>query len=155
MYEVMSRLEAGRASVPPICHLGRGRVALGHLEIAIETYRDISCPDTDTRNGDRGDNRSVRNHSIAGLLAVVWLFGNTLISSPAQEDASVMKSVTVNCSAFKKEANGKWTTSRQSVLTGPGGSASGPVLSFPGLNLEMLRPYGVSMIDLLNRKCSR
>jgi hypothetical protein len=43
MYEVMSRLEAGRASVPPICHLGRGRVALGHLEIAIEPYRDISC----------------------------------------------------------------------------------------------------------------
>jgi hypothetical protein len=36
MYEVRSRPEAGRASVPPICHLGRGRVALGHLEIAIE-----------------------------------------------------------------------------------------------------------------------
>ena len=155
MCEVMLRLEAGRASMPLRRHLGRGRVAQGHLEITIETYRDISCPDTDTQNGDRGDNRSVRNHSIAGLLAVVSFFGSTLTSSPAQEDASVMKSVTVDCSAFKKEADGKWTTSRQSVLTGPGGSASGPVLSFPGLNLEMLRPYGVSMIDLLNRKCSR
>src|ERR1700730_14734871 len=106
MCEVMLRLEAGRASMPLRRHLGRGRVAQGHLEIAIETYRDISCPDTDTRNGDRGDNRSVRNHSIAGLLAVVWLFGNTLISNTARDDASVMKSVTVDCSAFKKEAEG-------------------------------------------------
>jgi hypothetical protein len=73
-------------------------------------------------------------------------------SSAAQEDAS-MKGITVDCSAFKKEADGTWTTSRQSVLTGPGGSASGPVLSFPGLNLELLRPYGVNMIDLLNAKC--
>ena len=110
---------------------------------------------TDTQNGDRGDSRSLRSHPIACLLAAVSFFGNTLTSSLAQEDASIMKSVTVDCSAFKKEADGKWTTSRPSVLTGPGGSASGPVLSFPGLNLEMLRPYGVSMIDLLNRKCSR
>ena len=110
---------------------------------------------TDTQNGDRGDSRSLRSHPIKCLLAVVSFFGNTLTSSYAQEDASIMKSVTVDCSAFKKEAGGKWTTSRQSFLTGPGGSASGPVSSFPGLNLEMLRPYGVSMIDLLNRKCSR
>ena len=110
---------------------------------------------TDTQNGDRGDSRSLRSHPITCLLAVVSFFGNTLTSSHAQEDASIMKSITVDCSAFKKAADGKWTTSRQSVLTGPGGSASGPVLSFPGLNLEMLRPYGVSMIDLLNRKCSR
>ena len=110
---------------------------------------------TDTQNGGRGDSRSLRSHPIASLLAVVLFFGNTVTSSYAQEDASIMKSVTVDCSAFKKEADGKWTTSRQSFLTGPGGSASGPVLSFPGLNLEMLRPYGVSMIDLLNRKCSR
>ena len=109
---------------------------------------------THAPNGDRRNSRSVRSHPIACLLAVVLFFG-TLTSSHAQEDASTMKSVTVDCSAFKKEADGKWTTSRQSVLTGPGGSASGPVLSFPGLNLEMLRPYGVSMIDLLNRKCSR
>ena len=91
--------------------------------------------------------------SIACLLVVVSFFGSTLTSSPAQEDARIMKSITVDCSAFKKEADGTWTTSRQSVLTGPGGSASGPVLSFPGLNLELLRPYGVSMIDLLNTKC--
>jgi hypothetical protein len=110
---------------------------------------------TDTQNGGRGDSRSLRGHPIASLLAVVLFFGNTVTSSHAQEDASIMKSVTVDCSAFKKEADGKWTTSRPSVLTGPGGSASGPVLSFPGLNLEMLRPYGVSLIDLLNRKCSR
>src|SRR5258708_40055268 len=97
---------------------------------------------------------SLRNHQIACLLAVVSFFGSTPTSSYAQEDAGIMKSITVDCSAFKKEADGKWTTSRQSVLTGPGGSASGPVLSFPGLNLEMLRPYGVSMIDLLNTKCS-
>jgi hypothetical protein len=103
----------------------------------------------------RRDSRSVRNHPVACILAVVSFFGSTLTSSPAQEDANIMKSITVDCSAFKKEADGKWTTSRQSVLTGPGGSASGPVSSFPGLNLEMLRHYGVSMIDLLNRKCSR
>jgi hypothetical protein len=109
---------------------------------------------TDTQNVDRGSNRSLRSHPIACLLAVVSFFANTLTSSHAQEDISIMKIVTVDCSAFKKEADGKWTTSRQSVLTGPGGSASGPVLSFPGLNLEMVRPYGVSMIDLLNRKCS-
>jgi hypothetical protein len=110
---------------------------------------------THVPNGDRGDSRSRRSHTIACLLAVVPFLGSTLTSSPAQEDASIMKSITVDCSAFKKEADGEWTTSRQSVLTGPGGSASGPVLSFPGLNLEMLRPYGVSMTDLLNTKCSR
>ena len=134
------RLEAGRASMPHRRHLGRRRVAQGQLEIAI---------------GDRGESRSVRNHPTACLLAAVSFFGSTLTSSPAQEDANIMRSVTVDCSAFKKEADGKWTASRQSVLRGPGGSASGPVSSFPGLNLEMLRPYGVSMIDLLNRKCSR
>src|SRR3981081_752575 len=109
---------------------------------------------THTQNGHRGDSRSVRSHPIACLLAAVSFFGNILTSSYAQEDASIMKSVTVDCTAFKKGADGKWTTSRQSVLKGPGGTASGPVLSFPGLNLEMLRPYGVSMIDLLNSKCS-
>jgi hypothetical protein len=109
---------------------------------------------TDIQNGDRKHSRSLRTHWIACLLAVVSLFGNTLTSSQAQEDISIIKSITVDCSAFKKETDGKWTTSRQSVLTGPGGSASGPVLSFPGLNLEMVRPYGVSMIDLLNSKCS-
>jgi hypothetical protein len=108
---------------------------------------------TDVQNGDRGDSRSGRSRTIACLLAVVLFFGSTITSSPAQEDASIMKNITVDCSAFKKEADGTWTTSRQSVLTGPGGSASGPVLSFPGLNLELLRPYGVSMIDLLNTKC--
>ena len=137
------------------------------LEIATETYSDISYQDTESfgtlsmegsvamthaQNGDQGDSRPVR--TIARLLAVVSFFGSTITSSPAQEDASIMKSIAVDCSAFKKEANGEWTTSRQSVLTGPGGSASGPVLSFPGLNLQLLRPYGVSMIDLLNTKCS-
>ena len=108
---------------------------------------------THAPNGDRGDSQFVRSHPIACLLAVVLFFGSALTSSHAQEDASIMKSITVDCSAFKKEAAGTWTTSRQSVLTGPGGSASGPVLSFPGLNLELLRPYGVNMIDLLNTKC--
>ena len=103
---------------------------------------------TDVQNGNRGDSRSGRSRTIACLLAVVLFFGSTITSSPAQEDASI-----IDCSAFKKKADGTWTTSRQSVLTGPGGSASGPVLSFPGLNLELLRPYGVSMIDLLNTKC--
>jgi hypothetical protein len=109
---------------------------------------------TDVQNDDRGDSRSGRIRTIACLLAVVPFFVTTVTSSPAQEDARIMKSITVDCSAFKKEADGTWTTSRQSVLTGPGGSASGPVLSFPGLNLELLRPYGVNMIDLLNTKCS-
>jgi hypothetical protein len=138
------------------------------LEITTEAYWDISYQDalnfgthlqkkgsvamTRAQNGDRGDSRPVR--TIARLLAVVSFFGSTITSSPAREDASIMKSIAVDCSAFKKEANGEWTTSRQSVLTGPGGSASGPVLSFPGLNLQLLRPYGVSMIDLLNTKCS-
>jgi hypothetical protein len=135
----MSRLEAGLSSMPHRRHLGRRRVAQGHLEIAI---------------GDRRGSRSLRSPTIACLLAVVSFFGNTLTSSRAQQGANIMKSV-ADCSAFKKEADGKWTTSRRSVLTGPGGSASGPVSSFPGLNLEMLRPYGVSMIDLLNGKCSR
>ena len=107
---------------------------------------------SDSQKIDR-NGRSLRNHQIACPLAVVSFFGSTPTSSHAQEDAGIMKSITVDCSAFKKEADGKWTASRQSVLRGPGGSASGPVSSFPGLNLEMLRPYGVSMIDLLNTKC--
>ena len=85
MFEVRSRLEARRASMPHSRHLGRGRVAQGHLEIAIETYRDISCPDTDTQNGDRGDNRFVRNHPIAGLLAVVSFFGSTRHRAPLKK----------------------------------------------------------------------
>ena len=110
---------------------------------------------TDTLNVVRGGSRSLRSRRIACLFVVLF-FGNSLTSSHAQEDVSIMESVTVDdCSAFRKDADGRWTASRQSVLTGPGGSACGPVLSFPGLNLEMLRPYGVSMIDLLNRKCSR
>jgi hypothetical protein len=110
---------------------------------------------TCAQNGDRGGSGSLRSRRFACLFAVVLFFGNTLTSSHAQEDASIMKSITVDCSAFKKDADGKWTASRRSVLTGPGGSASGPVLSFPGLNLELVRPYGISMIDLLNGKCSR
>jgi hypothetical protein len=109
---------------------------------------------TYAQNGDRGDSRSLHSQPIACLLAVVLFFGNTLTSSHAQEDVSIMNSVTVDCSAFKKEADGKWTTSRQSVLTGLGGSASVPFYRFPVSVFEMLRPYGVSMIDLLNRKCS-
>ena len=93
---------------------------------------------TDVQNGDRGDSRSGRSRTIACLLAVVLFFGSTITSSPAQEDASIMKNITVDCSAFKKEADGTWTTSRQSGFDGSGGSASGPVLSFPGLNLELL-----------------
>src|ERR1700682_5203053 len=100
----------------------------------------------------RGCSRPPVRMSFSG--GVVLFLGAPTTSTQAQEDASIMKSVTVDCSAFKKEADGKWTTSRQSVLTGPGGSGSGPVLSFPGLNLEMLRPYGISMTDLLNTKCS-
>jgi hypothetical protein len=109
---------------------------------------------TDTLDVDRGGSRSLRSRRIACLFVVLF-FGNSLTSSHAQEDVSIMESVTLDCSAFRKDADGRWTASRQSVLRGPGGSASGPVLSFPGLNLEMLRPYGVSMIDLLDRKCIR
>jgi hypothetical protein len=109
---------------------------------------------TDTLNVDRGGSRSFRSRRIAYLLTMVLFFGSTFTSSYALEDASIMKSVVVDCSAFKKEPDGKWTTSRKSVLTGPGGSASGPVLSFPGLNLEMSSPYGLNMFDLLNSKCA-
>jgi hypothetical protein len=131
------------------------RRLIATLVITTEHFRtqEGSVVMTDVENGDRGDSRSGRIRTMVCLLAVVPFFVTTVTSSPAQEDASIMKSITVDCSAFKKEAHGTWTTSRQSVLTGPGGSASGPVLSFPGLNLELLRPYGVSMIDLLNTKC--
>jgi hypothetical protein len=149
-------------------HASPRRSRLFDLEIATAAHWDIYYQDitefrsplhkgsvvmTDVQNGNRGDSRSGRSRTIACLLTVALFFGSTITSSPAQEDASIMKNITVDCSAFKKEADGTWTTSRQSVLTGPGGSASGPVLSFPGLNLELLRPYGVSMIDLLNTKC--
>src|SRR5260370_4452085 len=87
------------------------------------------------------------------LLAVVLVCGSTITSSPAQEDASSMKNITVDCSAFKKEADGTWSTSRQSVLTGPGGSASGPFLSFPGLNLALVLPHGCSISYVLNTIC--
>jgi hypothetical protein len=86
---------------------------------------------THARTAAEGKASLLATTSIASLLAVVPFFVTTVTSSPAQEDASIMKSITIDCSAFKKEADGKWTTSRQSVLTGPGGSASGPVLSFP------------------------
>jgi hypothetical protein len=131
------------------------RRLIATLVITTEHFRtqEGSVVMTDVENGARKDSRSGRISTIACLLAVVPFFVTTVTSSPAQEDASIMKSITVDCSAFKKEADGTWTTSRQSVLTGPGGSASGPVLSFPGLNLELLRPYGVNMIDLLNARC--
>ncbi len=109
---------------------------------------------TDVENGGRGQSQSSRNHLDRMSFSGGFVFRKHPYIEPAQEDASIMKSITVDCSAFKKEADGEWTTSRQSVLTGHGGSASGPVLSFPGLNLQLLRPYGVSMIDLLNTKCS-
>ena len=109
---------------------------------------------TYAQNGDQGGSGSFRGRRLTCLFAVILVFGNTL-TSHAQEDASIMNSIAVDCSAFKKRADGKWTASRQSVLTGPGGSASGPVLSFPGLNLELVRPYDISMVDLLNAKCSR
>src|SRR5260370_7968351 len=90
---------------------------------------------TDVQNGDRGDSRSGRSRTIACLLAVVLFFGSTITSSPAQEDASIMKNITVDCSAFKKKADGTWPTSRHSFLTCPGRSPTGPLLPFPAPNL--------------------
>src|SRR5260370_16877051 len=100
---------------------------------------------TDVQNGDRGDSRSGRSRTIACLLAVVLVFGSTITSSPAQEDASIMKNITVDCSAFKKEADGTWTTSKHSFLTSPLGSSTGPVFSFPPPNLNILRPYAFTV----------
>ena len=102
----------------------------------------------------RGASCRLFSYLIALLAAAVSIFVDYPPPIHAEEDL-IMKSIAVDCSAFKKDAAGNWTASRRSILTGPGGSQSGPVDSFPGLNLELLRPYGVIMIDLLNTKCGR
>ena len=67
-------------------------------------------------------------------------------------NAVATESISPNCSAFKKDADGKWIATRRSDITG---SISGPEPVYPGLNLDMMRPNGLNLVDALNKKCGR
>jgi len=60
------------------------------------------------------------------------------------------ESISPNCSAFKKEPDGKWIATKRSDIRG---SVSGPEPIYPGLNLDMMRPNGFNLVDALNKKC--
>lgn len=86
--------------------------------------------------------------------ALVFLFFFSVQSSKPTEAASVVatESISPDCSAFKKDADGKWIVTRRSDITG---SVSGPEPVYPGLNLDMMRPNGLNLVDALNKKCGR
>lgn len=86
--------------------------------------------------------------------ALVFLSMFFVQSSKPTEAATVVatESISPNCSAFKKDADGKWIATRRSDITG---SVSGPEPVYPGLNLDMMRPNGLNLVDALNKKCSR
>ena len=62
------------------------------------------------------------------------------------EAAGVIEKQSINpdCSAFKKEPDGKWIATQHSEITG---SVSGPEPIYPGLNLDMMRPT-VSILSM-------
>jgi hypothetical protein len=70
------------------------------------------------------------------------------------EAAGVIEKQSINpdCSAFKKEPDGKWIATQHSEITG---SVSGPEPIYPGLNLDMMRPNGFNLVDALNQKCEQ
>ena len=65
-------------------------------------------------------------------------------------NAAARESISPNCSAFKKEPDGKWIATKRSEIRG---SVSGPEPIYPGLNLDMMRPNGFNLVDALNKKC--
>ena len=87
-------------------------------------------------------------------LALVVFFLSFAQNLKSAEVADVVATVRINfdCSAFKRESDGKWIATKRSNIAG---SIDGPEPVYPGLNLDMMRPNGLNLVDALNKKCSR
>jgi hypothetical protein len=87
-------------------------------------------------------------------LALVVFFLSFAQNSKSAEVADVVATVRINfdCSAFKRESDGKWIATKRSNIAG---SVDGPEPVYPGLNLDMMRPNGLNLVDALHKKCSR
>jgi hypothetical protein len=85
-----------------------------------------------------------------GWFAMAAVLYPPFIQSALGESAKAADSISPDCSAFKKEADGKWIATKHSEITG---SVSGPEPIYPRLNLEMMRPNGLNLVDALNQKC--
>jgi hypothetical protein len=72
------------------------------------------------------------------------------VQSASAEIAKAADSISPDCSAFKKESDETWIATKRSEITG---SISGPEPIYPGLNLDLMRPNGLNLVDALNQKC--
>jgi hypothetical protein len=84
---------------------------------------------------------------------VVALLCFGFMQCSASVDAANVKapeSINPDCSAFKKDSDGTWIATKRSEIRG---SVSGPESIYPGLNLDMMRPNGLNLVDALNKKC--
>jgi hypothetical protein len=73
-------------------------------------------------------------------------------SKSAEVAGIATERINFDCSAFKKESDGKWIATKRSDIAG---SVDGPEPVYPGLNLDMMRPNGLNLVDALKKKCSR
>jgi hypothetical protein len=98
------------------------------------------------------DVRKLLDRLAAGWFVVASLCFGFMQYSGSVEAANVTApdSISPNCSAFKKESDGKWIATKRSEIRG---SVSGPEAIYPGLNLDMMRPNGFDLVDALNKKC--
>lgn len=88
----------------------------------------------------------------AGWFVTIAVLCFGFVPSSAGEVAKSADSISPDCSAFRKETDGKWIATRHSDITG---SVSGPEPIYPGLNLDMMRPNGLNLVDALNQKCNK
>jgi hypothetical protein len=81
-------------------------------------------------------------------ITAVLCFG--FIQSASGEAAKAADSISPDCSAFRKDSDGTWIATKHSEITG---SVSGLEPIYPGLNLDMMRPNGLNLVDTLSQKC--
>ena len=103
--------------------------------------------------------------SIGPYLLVRWQFGWQLENyaatprSPIQRWVRWLKSFSglLDCSAFKKNNDGSWVTTKDTTVYAGLNIATAGWITLPpgaGVNQNVWRPNGVDLIDVLNQKCS-
>ncbi len=99
--------------------------------------------------------RTLQKMALSSFPKWFLVFSLSFIASlQSAKAAGVIEKQSINpdCSAFKKELDGRWIATKHSEIAG---SVSGPEPIYPGLNLDMMRPNGFNLVDALNQKCDQ
>jgi hypothetical protein len=89
-------------------------------------------------------------------LTGAWLTVPASSQTGTQSDGA-LASVQVDCSAFKKNNDGSWVTTKDTTVYAGLNIATAGWITLPpgaGVNQNVWRPNGVDLIDVLNQKCS-